>query len=272
MRAQWIPSIATFLALATSGCETAPRTSGLSSAIGQYDSGHYEVALSQARTAVSSGGGLDSDKAAVLAGMSAFKLGRLDEAASLAAQGIDSSDPKIAGQARVVVADVELSRGDAERAATFFDLAASDFDRAKDVPNASMARSFASKARAIAAPPAPATTTTTSKTANQVAEVAAAPKPASKPAPEVKKSASAQRSYTIRAGSYTTRDAAEKRVKSIQRDVQIAKLPDLRVDEVTTSKGERLFAVRIGEYPSRKDAESAMAKIPRKDLMVGAID
>jgi SPOR domain len=82
----------------------------------------------------------------------------------------------------------------------------------------------------------------------------------------------ADREFTIRAGSYSSQSAAAQRKKDLASDLKRSKAPAARIDTIHTTKGEELFAVRIGTWPTRAEAEKVLNSIARRDLMVGAID
>ena len=82
----------------------------------------------------------------------------------------------------------------------------------------------------------------------------------------------ADREFTIRAGSYSNQAAAAQRKKDLASDLKRSKAPAARIDTIHTTKGEELFAVRIGTWPTRAEAEKVLNSIARRDLMVGAID
>ncbi len=248
-----------------SGCDGPPRATNLSSAISRYEAGNFEAALTDSQSALRESSGTDADRAALVASMSAYHLGRLSNATGFATRAARSPDLTVQGQAQVVLGDIALSEDSPEAAARAFDAAAAAFDRAHASADAAAARGYAERTRAlirasIAPPP-------THVPANEVAAAPTAARAA--PAP---KGGAVARQYTIRAGSYTTLASAEKRAKALARDLTRADAPEAHIDEVDTPKGEHLFAVRIGSYSTRAEAEKVMATIARKDLMVGAID
>ena len=106
--------------------------------------------------------------------------------------------------------------------------------------------------------------------------VARSPQPAqpsqSAGAPRPAQAARADEStFTVRAGAYTTESAARRRLKALEADVKRAKVPPARIDRIQTKDGDTLFAVRIGTFRTRADAETALKRLARKDLAVGAI-
>ena len=76
--------------------------------------------------------------------------------------------------------------------------------------------------------------------------------------------------FTVRAGAYTTESAARRRVKALAADVRRSKSPTPHIATVTTKDGDTLYAVRIGSFRSRAEAEALLKRLARKDLAVGA--
>ncbi|MSR27979.1 MAG: SPOR domain-containing protein [Phycisphaerales bacterium] len=264
-----LPSKCWWLVVATipliSSCQGAPKASDLSSAISRYEEGKYERALTDSEAAMREAGPLATDKAEVLAAMSSYRLGRLDRAQAFARAAADSTDPQLRAQGLVILGDVMLARGSASEAAKEFDAAAEAFSRAKSPDDAASATRYAERARAVALArtPSPAA----------VAQPTQTPPSKSVPRSEVAARASPQpsgKSFTVRAGSYTTLAAAQKRATALTTDLARSHAPEAHIDEISTAKGEKLFAVRIGAWPTRVEAEKVMASIGRKDLMVGA--
>jgi hypothetical protein len=138
------------------------------------------------------------------------------------------------------------------------------------------------KAPSPTATPA-ATTATVTPTAKAAAAAAIPPRPAAPApaaeAPAAEAPAARDRApvaatsglFTVRAGAYTTEAAARRRIKALEPDIRRAKVPEPRVEPVATKEGDTLYAVRIGTYKSRAEAESVLKRLARKDLAVGGI-
>ena len=274
------------LLLGTSACETTPPASSFSAAVSRYEEGRYEMSLSDGQAAARSDDATLASQGALVAGMSAFKLGKIDLAERLAQRACASPQQETAGSGWVLLGDIRLSQRRASDAAACFDKAAAQLTGA----DSARASECAKRARALGTPPAHASARADAATAKVVetddseTTVPAPPWVQSKPTGPVAasptapaqtssapKAVVASREYTIRAGSYQSVDAARKRADSLAGDLKRAKAPPARVDPITTVKGERLFAVRIGSWGTRADAERVVNAIGRRDLMVGAI-
>ena len=284
-------------------CESQPKAGNLSSAVSRYEEGRYAVALSESQDLVRSDDRATSTQGALIAAMSSYKLGNLDQAQRFATQASSAQDGNVSGGALVLLGDIKLSQQHPKDAAVFYSQAAAKLSGSDAV----RARDCAERARNMAEAPAIATVVVLGKERDKSedAEIALAPAWTLQPkttsaanqsvAKEVKSqpetvqekipasvavvakskpvgNSLADREFTIRAGSYSSQAAAAQRKKDLARDLKRSKAPVARIDTIHTAKGEELFAVRIGTWPTRAEAEKVLNTIARRDLMVGAID
>jgi len=284
-----LKTMAAALLLVTTGCETTPPANSFSTAVSRYEEGRYEMALSAGQAAARSDDSTLASQGALVAGMSAFKLGQIDLAERLAQKACASPQQETAGSGWVLLGDIRLSQRRSSEAAACFEKAAARLtgaDSARASECAARARGLVGAAATMASAPARADAGAAEKVtadddaptvssspsvqpkvaASPTAPVSAPSKPTSPSTPVI-----ALREYTIRAGSYQSADAARKRAESLSGDLKRAKAPPARVDTITTVKGDTLFAVRIGSWATRADAERVMNTIGRRDLLVGAI-
>jgi len=265
-------------------CDSQPKAGNLSSAVSRYEEGRYAVALSESQNLVRSDDRATSTQGALIAAMSSYKLGNMDQAQRFATQASSAQDRNVSGGALVLLGDINLSRHHPQEASVFYSQAAAKFSGSDAV----RARDCAERARKMAEAPAIATIVLLGKERDKSedAEIAPAPawtlQPKKSAAPQrdakknvVDQSAGnpvADREFTIRAGSYSSQAAATQRKKDLASDLKRSKAPAARIDTIHTAKGEELFAVRIGTWPTRAEAEKVLNTIARRDLMVGAID
>ena len=284
-------------------CDSQPKAGNLSSAVSRYEEGRYAVALSESQNLVRSDDRATSTQGALIAAMSSYKLGNMDQAQTFATQASSAQDRNVSGGALVLLGDIKLSQQHPKDAAVFYSQAAaklsgSDAVRARDCAEraTNMAEALAiatvvvlgkerdkSEDAEIALAPAWTLQPKTTSAANQsvAKEVKSQPETVQEKIPAsvavVAKSkpvgnSLADREFTIRAGSYSSQAAAAQRKKDLARDLKRSKAPAARIDTIHTTKGEELFAVRIGTWPTRAEAEKVLNSIARRDLMVGAID
>ena len=284
-------------------CDSQPKAGNLSSAVSRYEEGRYAVALSESQNLVRSDDRATSTQGALIAAMSSYKIGNMDQAQRFATQASSAQDRNVSGGALVLLGDIKLSQQHPKDAAVYYSQAAaklsgSDAVRARDCAEraTNMAEALAiatvvvlgkerdkSEDAEIALAPAWTLQPKTTSAANQsvAKEVKSQPETVQEKIPAsvavVAKSkpvgnSLADREFTIRAGSYSSQAAAAQRKKDLARDLKRSKAPAARIDTIHTTKGEELFAVRIGTWPTRAEAEKVLNSIARRDLMVGAID
>ncbi len=244
-------------------CEAPPQASSVTSAVSRFEEGRYEAALAQGQSLAQSSDLNTAAQGSLIAAMSAFKLGRFDEAERFAMRARSSPSGEVAGGALVLLGDIRLSQHRPSDAAAFFLLAAKVLPAA----DAARARACAEQATAAGVSRVQQVDRDNSEVAAKKPTIAVAAIERAVPTPPA-----SRRSFTIRAGSYSTESAASKRAKDLAKDLQRAKVPLARVDVIHSVKGEELFAVRIGTWPTRADAEKVLTTLGRRDLMVGAVD
>ncbi len=272
------------LACAVIACDSPPQASNFSSAVSRFEEGRYDAALAQGQSLAQSSDATTAAQGALIAAMSAYKLGRIDDAERFAMRARSSPTGEVAGGALVLLGDIRLAQHRPSDAAAFFLLAA------ERLPAADAARARACAAQATAAPEvrqvdrdnvavdptqgadAQPTIVTAKPTPPPVVVAGKTTQPIAATASSTDTALIARRSFTIRAGSYSTQSAADKRAKDLAKDLQRAKMPAARVDQIYSVKGEELFAVRIGSWPTRAAAEKVLTTLGRRDLMVGAVD
>lgn len=252
----------------------------------RYEEGRYELALTDGQAATNSDDPTLATQGALVAGMSAFKLGKMDLAERLAKRACESPQQETSGSGWVLLGDIRLSQRRGDDAAECFEKAAARLsgpDSARARECAKRARLTVASTRASTVGPPVGTAVPPDASTPKVVEsddgettVPAPPwvrsnTPEPAPPPKGAKAPAASREYTIRAGSYQSADAARNRAAALAGDLKRAKSPPARVDQITTVKGEVLFAVRIGSWATRAEAERVMNSIGRRDLMVGAI-
>ena len=266
-------------------CDSQPKAGNLSSAVSRYEEGRYAVALSESQNLVRSDDRATSTQGALIAAMSSYKLGNMDQAQRFATQASSAQDRNVSGGALVLLGDIKLTQQHPKDAAVFYSQAAGKLSGSDAV----RARDCAERARKMAEAPAIATVVLLGKERDKSEDAEIAPAPAwtlqpkttsAAPQREAKKNPAdhpvgnslADREFTIRAGSYSNQAAAAQRKKDLASDLKRSKAPAARIDTIHTTKGEELFAVRIGTWPTRAEAEKVLNSIARRDLMVGAID
>jgi cell division septation protein DedD len=276
---------------ALAGCPGDSTAPTLASVTDRYESGQYQRALEEADAVAARGPSADRAQAELVAGMAAFQLDRFSDAEQRFLAAERSGNQTIRGRARVMLANIRLEQGRMGDAAALFDSGAADLTGA----DAEKARRYASLARdgqiGTGEPRMPVVQGSTAARVGAIAPPAAPPaiKPALAPTTSVATQsrasaaqtastpdtpdadAAARGIFTVRAGAYTTEAAARRRAKALAADVRRAKCPEPHIAAVRTKDGDTLYAVRIGTFKSRADAEALLKRLARKDLAVGAL-
>ncbi len=246
-------------------CDAPPKAASFTTAVSRYEEGKYEASLAQGQSLAHSANTSEAQEGALIAAMSAFQLGRTDEAERFALQAKGSTEPQVAGGALVLLGNIRLRQHRSIDAADCFERAAVMLPSEDAARARATAAQLTSATRVASAVPAAVQIAVPTTVSVDVTPPPPAPKPTTA-------TSVADRSFTIRAGSYSTQAAAKSRAKSLAKDLQRAKLAPARVELIHTVKGEDLFAVRIGSWPTRAEAEQVLTVIARRDLMVGAVD
>ena len=102
------------------GCESTPRAGDLDQALSDYEAGRYALAHSRATEAISGATGSDRQNAAYLAGLSAYRLGKLDEAERRLMTASQSTDSATKANAHAMLGLIRMDQRRPREAAGFF--------------------------------------------------------------------------------------------------------------------------------------------------------
>ena len=276
--------------LPLAACQNA--TQRLDTAHQAYDQKDWAKALSEADAARNELKPPQRERAALLAGLSAFNQDNFPVARERFAISETSAESDVAGKSKLMLGHIL----DQERSYT---AAAVKYDQAATLlkgEEASTARALAEAARANANPvvaqaatPAeadlpedtviaprstPARKAPASKPSSSDRAKAAGSKPATPAAKagksgkdessrkeDASKPAASGKGHTIQCGAYPQESQAKKRAKDISDEAKRAGLPAPKVTRVTGRDGKRLWIVSVGNFPSREAAKKAMAKL-----------
>jgi cell division septation protein DedD len=256
----------------------------------EYRSGDYADAYNQAQAAYMNSDGAAKDRAACVAGLSAYTMGRRDLAEQWLMPVIASSDAEVAGTANWTLGLIASDRNQPARALSYFDRALpslkgddaanvhiaaaealADMNRtgeatarlqtARDMAQTDVVRNKASQRLASGAKlGTPSYTPTMPQLGSRTgaAGVTPATNTAGVRAPVVNPRAP----FVIQLGAFANRAAAEKLQRDSMAKTAGAKLPPPLIVSTTDSKtGQGLFAVRVGPFINRADAETARRRL-----------
>lgn len=236
-------------ALLLGGCSST--SSGKGDYAASFKAGRYADAYEAASKQATIGSGAKKDQAALIAGLSAQALNRNDDAEKYLSQVVDNADPKVSGEAGAALGLIAAERGQHDKAADLLtkagrklegDQAARAFlyagDSYKSLGKTSEARGMWSMAQAKVVDD--------SALRVMIGDRLAAP--ASPTAPKAAKPVGPTK-FTVQIGAYSSYTNAQKQLSRYRA------YGTPRVVETTDKQGKKLFAVRIGLYPTRAEAD-----------------
>lgn len=260
------------------GCQSGPRQA--ESFVAEYRQGDYQQAYDEAVSKYNNAGGLERDRAALMAGLSAHALNRDDEAQRWLNPLLTNQDQEVAGTAGWTLGVMSAERGDQANAARLASEAAGklegdDAARASMVAGDALARqrrsaeARAQYQRGLSVANSPATKTLIQ---SRIQSLGAGTTPAvastDAPAP---KAAWRPGTFIISLGAFSTRASADKLVASAQSATARSGQPAPRVVATTDRKsGRELFGVQIGDYPSRAAAQTALRQMGLQGTVMAA--
>lgn len=98
-------------------------TNDMNQAIASYDRGAYQAAFDEAQSVRYGGSSRDRERATYVAGLSALRLGRVEQARELLGRAADADERQLAGLANVSLGRILLEDGSPLEAAHAFDVA-----------------------------------------------------------------------------------------------------------------------------------------------------
>ncbi len=236
------------------GCKSAPPARSLNSALADYEAKRYRLAEHQAAALARQTRGLMRDKAAYLAGLSAYQLGDLYEAQRQLATAVQSSDRTTAGRAKAVLGLVRVNQHRAHEAAVLL----AEASGALTGENSRQAAYQAALAHQEAGDEASAGTWL---------RIADAGQTTGQRALAINSRSRAGR-FSLQAGAFRRRQLADNAARSVADVAQQHGLGGVRIVESRDGRGRILFFVQFGRFDSRSAASSARRLIGRLDVIV----
>ena len=274
---QWttIPAtiVAVVLAIASVGCSTSKSNSASTdqrSYTQLYEAREYSRAYTAANKAAESAAGVEKERAQLVAGLSADRMDRHTEAEHLLEPLLKSEDYRVAGTAAATLGLNAQSKGQHNQAADLLTKAAEKLtgdDKAHAAMYAgdsylALSRTSDAKASYALASSVAKDSALRSEISNRLANL----KPPTQP-PVVGGGSGA---FTIQLGSYAEFARANTQAAASRSKVVTAGLPNPRI--VQTSKdGKVMYAVRVGRFNTRDDAERARSRLGRDGFVMAAL-
>lgn len=248
----WTRALLTLVLLVASGCAQSPKATSNDDYVSLFNSGRYSDAYEASSKAAGSLRGSNRELAALIAGQSAYRLGRPTESERWLKPLLDSSDRAVAGRAAATLGSLARDRGENRPAFELFDTAATKLT-GDDAARALMYAGDAKHALGEKSLARDLWTRAQSKVESdvqlrvQIGDRLAGAYPGSAPAP----SAGA---YTVQAGAFASRATADALAQKLR-----SKGPTRIV--LLTKDGKTLHAVRIGSYATKAEADRMRASI-----------
>ncbi len=245
--------------MVASGCASRRADASKSGYAALYDQGRFGEAY-DAAAKEATGRGVHRDRAALYAGLSAYRLGRAGDAQRHLTPLIEHADAGIAGRANTALGSLAAEQGTHGAAATYF-LRASTRLTGNDAARALM---YAGDARFTQGQRDEATQLwgrARDKVASDASlRVAIGDRLAGVPPGGVAGrtgagGAGGTGAFTVQAGAFSTRQAADRLAATL------AGRGNVRVVPIRDSAGRMLHAVRIGRYATQGEAESVRRSV-----------
>lgn len=242
--------LAVFVLIA--GCESAPKTGGrLEGALQHYDSQRYNLAHQEAVEALRSTGvsAQEREQAAYVAGMSAFRMGDMDEAELRFNAVLSTSDRAMLGSAQAMMGQIRLEQNRASEAAVFFERA-----------QLSLAGEDARQARRYAA-----------MAKYESGDITAMQRWYDEAGRAGSTGATSTSGFTLQVGAFQDRRRAEQAATDVTESTRRFGYGRVHIRQSADSRGRTLYLVQLGQFPTRQAATSARATIGRLDYIVTAL-
>jgi hypothetical protein len=260
-------------ALLTCACEQ--QTTTLDDALRAYDAKRYAESLRISKDIQGNATDpLTRQQAAYMVGRSASELSKNREARDAFSVAARSSDPQLAGRALAMQAAIAVDEKRWSDAASSYSAAASKLSGQEAQIARERAQRADAKANESRLPPRPATAI---EVATAAPQPPAAPKTTTPRAPQVAPApapvavtavADDGTPWTIRAGTFSSRVAAQQHASGLAKEAKRAGLPTPRVLLAKSDDKPQKWIVEIGSFDQREQGEAARKKFATRDTIV----
>ena len=220
-------------------------------AVNAYRAGQYETAYQQSSKLANAPGA--TDQAVYMAGMSAYRLGKDDEALRYLGKLTDHKDETISGPANATIGLIMAKRGNHDRALHYFDTAIPKL-KGNDQAQAYYHMAISEQKLGKWAEARPHLTLAAARATN--ADLKAAVENRMRTA-----------GFTLQFGAYKVQKSAEQRAKEISMLTERAGVGTAKVVPVTEG-GQALYHVQAGAFGTHEAALNAKKRLNRSDVSV----
>lgn len=307
LQAGVLSGLLTLVAVFVGGCSSTSSSSSrststsLDAAMADYDAQRYSAARSKASAAMASSTGPQRERAAYIAGLCAYQTGDFSHAEKDLGAAAVSSDPQIAGNAKVMLGQLCLDQHRPRQAASYFadasrQLQGEDarqaawhaglaYRQAGDEVSAKRWLDTASGAQFDRPGNAVASASGDSTTPRGSSTLGSASPPSS--SGSSRSSASAARSgastagsstgggsgqttlgFTLQIGAFGDKDRARRAAEDAEILARQEKLGRVRIIPRRDSRGQPMYLVQVGWWVTRSEADSARTRLGRLEYIV----
>lgn len=240
-------------ALALGGCGSSQPKASLVDAVNSYRGGNYKEAYEQSVPMVGAVGGRQSDEATYMAGMSAYRLGKDEDALRYLGKLTEHNDGTISGPAAATVGLIMAKRGQHDRAVHYYQMSLPRL-KGNDLAQAyfNLALSEQKVGRWAQARP------------HLVLAATNATDPALRAAAEDRVRTAG---FTLQFGAYKVEKSAQQRAREVAPFSDRAGLGQPRVVPLD-SRGRRLYHVQVGNFSTHEAALNGKNRLNRTDVSV----
>lgn len=274
------------MAIAQTGCESAPKAGGMKQALADYNAQRFTQAHERAvATQERANRPGEREDAAYVAGLAAYQLAQLDEAERRLLVASRSTNPETAAKARAMLGQIRLDQRRPREAAIYFTDAAPHLtgdDASKCAYNASVAYQQAGDQAAAkdwlarsggrapdphsrSSPSNSSIPSATSTTAPATRPTLASPAPSSRPGAVA---ANSPTGFTLQVGAFKEKQRAQQAATEAQQLARRDGLGSVKIISRRDERGTMLYLVQFGWFPTRESAAAARAKLGRLEYIV----
>lgn len=239
---------------------------GLQRALADYNAQRYSEAHERAAKISQSAPTGRREEAAYLAGLSAYQMGRNDEAERQLVIGSAATDLQTAAKARAMLGQVRLDQQRPREAASLLAEASRGLDgpdAQKAAYNAGIAyqrlgdNNAAQQWLATANGESPVQITPAKQSGRSSVAAGTRGRPLSEPA-----------SFTLQVGAFRERKRAQQAAEDAQKLASRDGLGQVRITPRQDERGRAIYVVQFGWFPTRDSAAAARAKLGRLEYIV----
>jgi len=250
------------IAMWLGGCAGSQKSGTLAGAVSAYNAQQYTQSLDQANVALKNTSGTQRDEVAYIAGLSAYQLGRIDEAEARFITAANSTSSETAAKGKAMLGQIRLDQNRPRDAASYFTAALPGLtgeDAQKCAHNAAVAYQLAgdtasSKQWQSTAARTPASTVMGSGTSSSSGSSNI--------------TISAPANFTLQVGAFMEKKRAKKAAEEANALAKKDGLGKVQMFTRTDAKGRRMYMVQVGGFATREQAVAARTKMGRLDYIV----